>query len=131
MARVSAQMPADFETAVHFNPSYNPWDQRVCLVPDGDFFKAVRDGDAEMVTGTIDSVTEGGIKVKLCSSPGGEAGEVQTRTLPADVIVTATGLTMQVLSAEARLVLGSHLVLGGLFGGGDTELVLCQMLRRP
>lgn len=95
MARVSAQMPADFETAVHFNPSYNPWDQRVCLVPDGDFFKAVRDGDAEMVTGTIDSVTEGGIKVKLCSSPGGEAGEVQTRTLPADVIVTATGLTMQ------------------------------------
>ena len=70
MARVSAHLPADFEMAVHFNPSYNPWDQRVCLVPNGDLFKAVRDGDAEVVTGTIEAVTEGGTALSGSISTG-------------------------------------------------------------
>jgi cation diffusion facilitator CzcD-associated flavoprotein CzcO len=73
----------DFEK--HFVPRYDPWDQRLCLVPNNDFFHAVRDGRASVVTDTIDAFTEHGIRL--------ESGEV----LEADVIVTATGLDLRVL----------------------------------
>ena len=62
--------------------SYNPWDQRLCLVPDGDLFKAISDGSAEIVTDRIETFTEDGIKL--------ESGE----ELEADVVVTATGLNL-------------------------------------
>lgn len=69
----------------HFTPKYNPWDERLCAVPDGDMFKALRKGKASVVTDHIDCFTETGIKLKS----GDE--------LEADVIVTATGLNLQLL----------------------------------
>jgi cation diffusion facilitator CzcD-associated flavoprotein CzcO len=69
----------------HFTPRYNPWDQRLCLVPDGDLFKAIREGKASVVTGEIETFTEAGLGLR--------SGE----ELPADIIVTATGLVMKLL----------------------------------
>jgi monooxygenase len=74
----------DYDLA-HFNPRYNPWDQRLCLIPDGDLFNSIRDKRASVVTSEIDRFTEGGIRL----SDGSE--------LEADIIVTATGLVLQVL----------------------------------
>src|SRR5215212_650320 len=79
------QLPAGYEVDVHFNPRYNPWDQRLCLVPDGDLFEAVGRGDASIVTDGIETFTEKGVKL----SSGEE--------LEADIIVTATGLTLLVM----------------------------------
>jgi cyclohexanone monooxygenase len=73
----------------HFTPSYKPWDQRLCLVPDGDLFKALREGRASVVTDQIDRFTPQGIRLG--------SGEL----LPADVIVTATGLQLNVLGDVA------------------------------
>ena len=68
---------------MHFNPSYKPWDQRLCVAPDGDLFKALRNGRASVVTGRIAEFTPGGIRL--------ESGE----ELAADVVVSATGLAMR------------------------------------
>lgn len=76
----------DYDVDRHFTPSYNPWDQRLCLVPDADLFEAIKAGRATVVTDTIDRFTTEGIRLT--------SGEV----LPADVIVTATGLELQVMS---------------------------------
>lgn len=70
------------EVEANFTPTYNPWDQRLCLLPDGDFFDAVSSGQAQVVTDTIDTFTETGIQL--------ESG----RHLDADIIVTATGLQL-------------------------------------
>lgn len=67
----------------HFTPRYQPWDERVCAVPDGDLFKVLREGKASVVTAAIDGFTAKGIRLK--------SGE----ELPADVIVSATGLELQ------------------------------------
>jgi cation diffusion facilitator CzcD-associated flavoprotein CzcO len=75
----------DYDIGTHFTPRYNPWEQRLCLVPDGDLFKAIRDKRASVVTNQIDTFTKSGIKLK----DGSE--------LEADIIVTATGLNLQVL----------------------------------
>ncbi|NKZ13092.1 NAD(P)/FAD-dependent oxidoreductase [Mycolicibacterium septicum DSM 44393] len=77
------RLPEGFDYDKHFSPSYAPWDERVCLAPNGDLFKAIRSGKAGVVTDTIDTFTETGIKL----SSGEE--------LQADIIVTATGLNMQ------------------------------------
>merc|ERR1712050_532539 len=71
---------ADFD--VHFNPSYYPWEQRVCMVPDGDFFKALRDGKTHMVTGKIERFTGKGLRM------------VGGRDIPADLVLTCTGFNM-------------------------------------
>ncbi|HVI13083.1 MAG TPA: NAD(P)/FAD-dependent oxidoreductase, partial [Pseudolabrys sp.] len=75
----------DYDVATHFTPRYNPWDQRLCLVPDGDLFKAIRENHASVVTKEIDTFTKKGIRLK----DGSE--------LEADIIVTATGLVLQIL----------------------------------
>ncbi len=77
------RLPQGFDYDKHFSPSYAPWDERVCLAPNGDLFKAIRSGKAGVVTDTIDTFTETGIKLT--------SGE----ELQADIIVTATGLNMQ------------------------------------
>jgi monooxygenase len=82
---VRAALGTDYDVARHFTPRYNPWDQRLCLVPDGDLFKAIRDDRASVVTDEIDTFTEDGILLKSGS------------LLQADLIVTATGLNLQVL----------------------------------
>jgi monooxygenase len=83
---VRGELGPDYDVATHFTPSYNPWDQRICLVPDADLFAAIRDGGASVVTGHIERFEADGIRLT--------SGEL----LPADVIVTATGLDMQLLS---------------------------------
>jgi len=80
--QVAKHLPPGYPVERHFTPRYNPWDQRVCLVPDADLFKAISSGKASVVTDTIDAFTETGIRVS--------SGEM----LPADIIVTATGLTL-------------------------------------
>ena len=70
----------------HFNPTYNPWDQRLCLVPDSDLFRAISDKKASVVTDHIETFTPNGIKLK--------SGE----HLEADIIVTATGLVMKIMA---------------------------------
>jgi cation diffusion facilitator CzcD-associated flavoprotein CzcO len=82
---VERQLPPGYDVDTHFNPKYDPWDQRICLVPDADLFKAIRDGNASVVTDGIETFTENGLKLKS----GAE--------LEADVIVTATGLNLQLL----------------------------------
>lgn len=81
---VKAMLP-NVDVGKHFTPRYNPWDQRLCLVPNGDLFKAINQGRASVVTDHIETFTERGIRL--------QSGE----ELAADVIVTATGLNLKVL----------------------------------
>lgn len=82
---VREEMGPDYDVDKHFTPAYNPWDQRLCLVPDSDLFRALKSGKASVVTDQIDTFTEGGIRLA--------SGE----ELPADIIVTATGLQLVTL----------------------------------
>ena len=75
----------DYDVETHFTPSYNPWEQRLCLIPNADLFRTIKSGAVEVVTGTIESFTETGLKM----SSG--------RDLQADMVVTATGLELLVL----------------------------------
>ena len=76
-------LPKGFEVATHFNPTYNPWDQRLCAVPDADLFKTIGQGKASVVTDRIVRFTKTGILLQ------------SGRELPADIIVTATGLNVK------------------------------------
>ncbi len=91
---VKMALGPDYDVAKHFTPSYNPWDQRLCLVPDGDLFRAIKSGRASVVTDQIETFTETGIKLK--------SGE----ELPADLVVTATGLDLAVLGKMTVTVNG-------------------------
>ncbi len=109
---VAKQLPADVPVDPHFVPRYDPWDQRLCIVPDGDFFAAMRAGRASVVTATIDTFTEHGVRLTT--------GE----QLAADVIVTATGLTMVAFGEIALAVDGRpidphdlHVYKGMMFDG--------------
>ncbi|HEX7176477.1 MAG TPA: NAD(P)/FAD-dependent oxidoreductase [Pyrinomonadaceae bacterium] len=79
----------------HFTPQYNPWDQRLCLVPDSDLFRAIRDGRASVVTEHIETFTETGLHLK--------SGE----HLDADIVVTATGLVLKLMSGLQLVVDGA------------------------
>jgi monooxygenase len=81
-ALTARQLPEGYAVDTHFKPRYDPWDQRLCLVPDGDLFKALGRGDASVVTDAIETFTERGVRL----ASGAE--------LEADVIVTATGLNL-------------------------------------
>lgn len=83
---VRAQLGDDYDVSPHFDPPYNPWEQRMCMVPDGDFFEAIKAGKAAINTGHIDRFTKTGILLK--------SGE----EIKADVIVTATGLVLEFMS---------------------------------
>lgn len=86
----------DYDIKTHFTPPYNPWDQRLCLVPDNDMFRVISDGQADVVTDHIDSFTENGIRLK------------SGKELKADIVVTATGLDMQMLSGLELTVDGKR-----------------------
>jgi monooxygenase len=79
---VRSALGPDYDVETHFTPRYNPWDQRMCLVPDGDLFAAINQGKAAVVTDEIDSITPNGVKLR------------SGRELPADIIITATGLNL-------------------------------------
>ena len=89
---VRAQLGPEYDIATHFTPNYNPWEQRLCLVPDGDLFAAIRSGRVEVVTDQIERFDPDGVLLKS----GGR--------LDADIVVTATGLVLQ------------------LFGGADISV---------
>jgi cation diffusion facilitator CzcD-associated flavoprotein CzcO/short-subunit dehydrogenase len=89
--RLEQELPDDIDIDTHFTPDYDPWDQRLCLVADGDLFAALRSRRASVVTGHIERFTADG----LALAPGarGTSGD-EVRHLPADVVVTATGLEL-------------------------------------
>jgi monooxygenase len=91
---VGRQLPEGYDVEKHFGPHYNPWDQRLCLVPSGDLFRAIRRGQAEMVTDTIERFTATGIRLN------------SGQELPADIIITATGLNLQLFGGATVTVDG-------------------------
>jgi cation diffusion facilitator CzcD-associated flavoprotein CzcO len=94
------QLPEGYDIDTHLTPRYKPWDQRLCLVPDGDLFKAISNGTASIVTGEIRTFTERGVAL------------VSGEQLEADVIVTATGLNLLVLGGMTLAVDGEDVDLG-------------------
>jgi len=89
------QLPEGYDVDTHFKPKYDPWDERLCTVPNGDLFRAIRNGKASIVTDHIDTFTEKGILLK------------SGQELEADIIVTATGLNLQLFGGIAVEVDGA------------------------
>jgi cation diffusion facilitator CzcD-associated flavoprotein CzcO len=79
---VASRLPDGYDVDTHFKPAYDPWDQRLCLVPDGDLFRSIREGRAEVVTDHVETFTPRGLRL------------TSGRELDADVVVTATGLNL-------------------------------------
>ena len=110
------ELPKDYDIEKHFTPDYNPWDQRLCLVPDSDMFLAMRKGDASIITDHIETFTEHGIKLK--------SGDM----LEADIIVSATGLNLQMLGGVdvevdgERLNTGERMMYRGMMCSGAPNL---------
>ena len=106
----------DYDVGKHFTPRYNPWDQRLCAVPDADLFDAMKAGRVSVVTDTIDRFVPGGIALT--------SGE----TLDADIVVTATGLQMQLLGGAELVVDGvpvampETMIYKGMMIGGVPNL---------
>jgi monooxygenase len=88
------QLPAGYDVDTHFNPTYRPWDQRMCLIPDGDLFTAIREGRASVVTDHIDTFTETGLRLK------------SGRTLDAELVISATGLNLLAIGGMTLAVDG-------------------------
>jgi cation diffusion facilitator CzcD-associated flavoprotein CzcO len=80
---VRKELGPDYDVDTHFTPNYNPWDQRLCAVPDGDMFTAIREGKAEVVTDHIDHFNSSGITLK------------SGKQLDADIVIVATGLQLK------------------------------------
>jgi monooxygenase len=91
---LAARQLGSEKLARHFSPSYRPWDQRLCVIPDGDLFKAVRSGSASVVTDHIDCFVSNGVRLK------------SGQELNADIIVTATGLELSLMGGIAIQVDG-------------------------
>jgi cation diffusion facilitator CzcD-associated flavoprotein CzcO len=92
-------LPRGYDVGTHFNPRYKPWDQRLCVVPDADLFKAISSGQASVVTDRVDSFTASGVRT--------ESGQ----ELAADVVVTATGLDLVGMGGTRLLVDGKEVRL--------------------
>jgi monooxygenase len=113
-------LPAGYPVDTDFAPRYDPWDQRVCVAPDGDFFEALASGAARVVTGTVERMTPGGLRL----TSGEEVG--------ADVLVTATGLRLQLGGGAEILVDGEPVdvahehVYKGLMLSGVPNLALAM-----
>jgi monooxygenase len=98
---VRAELGPDYDVETHFSPTYDPWDQRLCLVPEADLFRSIRSGRVAVVTDQIETFTPDGIQLR--------SGE----HLPADIIVTATGLNMKLMSGVELQVDGEPVELSG------------------
>jgi cation diffusion facilitator CzcD-associated flavoprotein CzcO len=92
---VAARLPAGYDVATHFTPRYDPWDQRLCIAPDGDLFAAIVDGSVSLVTGQVAGFTERGVALA--------SGE----ELTADIVVTATGLNLLALGGITLVIDGA------------------------
>lgn len=100
LKQTTALLPAGFDVGKHFTPSYNPWDQRLCLVPDEDLFAAIRSGKASVETDHIERFTETGVLLK------------SGRELQADIVVAATGLVLEALGGARITVDGAPVDIG-------------------
>ncbi|MCY4538158.1 MAG: NAD(P)/FAD-dependent oxidoreductase [Chloroflexi bacterium] len=100
LQRIRAVLEPGFDVERHFDPAYNPWDQRVCIAADADLFQAINDGRLSMVTDHIERFVEEGLQLR--------SGEI----LPADVIVTATGMRMRIMDGVQIIVDGQPVQLG-------------------
>jgi len=96
---VVTALPAGFDVDTHFAPTYNPWDQRLCVAPDGDLFRAIRSGTADVVTDQIAEITSSGVAL------------TSGRHLDADIIVAATGLNVLAIGGMALTVDGQQIRL--------------------
>jgi cation diffusion facilitator CzcD-associated flavoprotein CzcO len=112
IAAVRRNLGRDFDVSTHFTPQYNPWDQRPCFVPDGDLFQALKAGRAEVVTDQVSTFTETGIEL------------ASGKCLEADLIVTATGLQIQLfggalLEVDGRIIEPGRTTVykGSMLGG--------------
>ena len=94
------RLPAGYDVETHLTPAYEPWDQRMCLVPDGDFFAAIKSGRAEIVTDHIEEFTRTGLRLR------------SGKQLEADVVVTATGLNLLPLGGIDMTVDGEQVIVG-------------------
>ena len=116
---VAKQLPVGYDLDPNFSPTYDPWDQRLCLVPDGDLFKVISSGTADIVTDHIERFTETGIDL------------VSGRHLDADIIVSATGLRLQACGGVRLEVDGTHIemadtfVYKGFMLSGVPNLAMC------
>ncbi len=104
LKQISKELGPDFDVETHFTPTYNPWDQRLCLVPNADLFKSMKAGDASIVTDHIDRFVSEGVLLK--------SGEV----LAADLIITATGLNVIVAGDTGISIDGAPQNIGETFG---------------
>jgi monooxygenase len=98
-AAAKRQLPDGYAVDTHFKPRYDPWDQRLCAVPDGDLFRAISEGRAEIVTDRVASFTERGVQLE-------SHGELE-----ADIVITATGLNLQALGGIRLVVDGEQVAL--------------------
>lgn len=98
-AGAARALPEGYDVDTHFNPPYNPWDQRLCVVPDGDLFRAISDGRVSVATDQIDTFTESGIRLRSGSE------------LQADIVITATGLNLLPLAGMSYSVDGQPIDL--------------------
>lgn len=103
-ARTKSQLPNHIPWDPHFNPRYNPWDQRLCVSPDGDFYKALREGRADIKTDTIDSVTKSGLHF----SSGDSLENI-------DILITATGLRLRIAGGASITVDGEPIQLNSKY----------------
>jgi monooxygenase len=112
------QLPPGYDIDTHFTPRYNPWDQRFCIAPDGDLFRAIRNGSASVITDHIDTFTERGLLLRSGTE------------LEADIIVTATGLELLIIGGIELCVDGeavdmaSKLVYKGMMLEGVPNLAM-------
>ena len=115
---VREHLGPDYDVATHFSPRYNPWDQRLCLVPDADLFAAIKSGTASVVTDTIATFTPSGIRL------------ASGKEIPADIVVAATGLKLIALggmsvSVDGRAVNpGDCIAYKGMMFSGVPNLAL-------
>lgn len=100
LRKVRKELGGVVDVDKHFTPSYNPWDQRLCLVPDDDLFRAIKSGKADVVTDHIERITEHGIELK------------SGKRLDADIIVSATGLELVILGGAAFTIDGQAIEFG-------------------
>jgi len=96
LKKISEHLGPNYDVETHFNPRYDPWTQRLCLVPDGDFFEAIKANRASVVTDHIETFTEKGLLLK------------SGKELEADIIITATGLVMQMFGGVELSVDGQR-----------------------
>ena len=100
LAQVKRALPPDYDVRKHFTPSYNPWEQRLCVIPDADLFAVLNKGSASIVTDHIETFTATGIKL--------QSGQ----EIAADIIVTATGLDLLAVGGIALVVDGKPVDIG-------------------